>query len=319
MTALLEFQRTLARAVMQPLSSRDNMKRGAEDGIALVKPNSRLSSWGRLEIYNRSYWSRVLDALGEDFPGVRAVVGAQRFERLRRAYLHDCPSESFTMRNLGRHLAAWMERNPALVGPRYELALDMARLEWAEIESFDAAEYEPLSPSEIAALEAASTLQLQPHLQTMKASHEVDYLLREIRDSVKRAGDGAAAADASADMNALPAAGAGATGNATPPAAGTGGRVAQTIAEKRITRARSAAPLYLAIHRFELVVHYKRLDAEMFRLLRALAEGASIGDAVESAYADSAFTVEQCQRHVHDSFALFGALGWFCKSKVERK
>ena len=30
MTALLEFQRTLARAVMQPLSTRDNMKRGAE-------------------------------------------------------------------------------------------------------------------------------------------------------------------------------------------------------------------------------------------------------------------------------------------------
>ncbi len=27
MTGLLEFQRTLARAVMQPLSTRDNMKR----------------------------------------------------------------------------------------------------------------------------------------------------------------------------------------------------------------------------------------------------------------------------------------------------
>ena len=28
MTALLEFQRTLAQAVMQPLTARDNMRRG---------------------------------------------------------------------------------------------------------------------------------------------------------------------------------------------------------------------------------------------------------------------------------------------------
>ncbi len=34
MTALLEFQRTLARAVMQPLSARYNMKRGTNRGIA---------------------------------------------------------------------------------------------------------------------------------------------------------------------------------------------------------------------------------------------------------------------------------------------
>src|SRR5450755_2960630 len=106
----------MARAVMQPMSLRNNLKRGglhhgAEEGIALVKPNSRLSSAERLEIYNRSYWSRVLDALGDDFPGVRAVVGAKRFEQIKRRYLDDCPSESFTMRNLGKHLAAWMERN----------------------------------------------------------------------------------------------------------------------------------------------------------------------------------------------------------------
>ena len=111
----------MARAVMQPLSSRDNMKRGAEDGIALVKPNSRLSSFERLEIYNRSYWSRVLDAFSEDFPGVRALLGARRFDRLRRRYLADCPSESFTMRNLGKNLRhgwsgirRWPGRNYAL-------------------------------------------------------------------------------------------------------------------------------------------------------------------------------------------------------------
>ena len=112
MTALLEFQRTLAQAVMQPLTARDNMRRGNRAGLGLVKPNSRLTAFDRLEIYNRSYWSRVLDAFSEDFPGVRALVGAPGFDRLRRAYIAECPSESFTMRDLGLHLVEWLEAHP---------------------------------------------------------------------------------------------------------------------------------------------------------------------------------------------------------------
>ena len=288
MTALLEFQRTLARAVMQPLSSRDNMKRGAEDGIALVKPNSRLSSWGRLEIYNRSYWSRVLDAFSEDFPGVRALLGARQFDRLRRRYLADCPSQSFTMRDLGKNLAPWMEQNRALAGVHHEIALDMAKLEWAHIESFDAAEHERLSPADIAALAPGGTLRLQPYLRLIAVGHEVDRLLLEIRESAKRRGG-----------------------------------VPRTLGQKRIARAKfsassaapSGVPWHLAIHRVDLVVHYKRLDAEMFCLLSALAKGSSMGDAIEFAYAESALDPEPCQQHIQNSFALFSALGWFCKSR----
>jgi hypothetical protein len=284
MTALLEFQRTLARAVMQPMSARDNMKRGSnQDGIALVKPNSRLSSFERLEIYNRSYWSRVLDAFSEDFPGVRALLGSKQFDRLRRGYLADCPSESFTMRNLGKNLAGWMEQHRALAEENFEIALDMAKLEWAGIESFDAAEYERLSPADVAALAPDSSLRLQPHLRWIKVGHEVDRLLLEVRESAKR----------------------------------NGGK-APTLTRKRIAREKSAAssstPFYIAIHRFELVVHYKRLDIQMFRLLSAFAKSSSIGNAIEFAYCESTLTPEQCQQHIQSSFALFSALGWFCKS-----
>jgi len=283
MTELLEFQRTMARAVMQPLSTRDNLKRGADDAIALVKPNSRLSSFERLEIYSRSYWSRVLDAFSEDFPGVRALVGAKRFERLRRSYLADCPSVSFTMRDLGKQLAAWMEKNQALVGENYAAALDMARLEWAHIESFDAAEHERLSAADVALLAPDSGMRLQPHLRLIETGHEVDRLLLEIRES-----------------------------------AGRKGGVPRGVGPKRIARAKSASTIYLAIHRFELVVHYKRIDAEMLRLLSAMADGASIAEAAEIAYTGSALTAEQSQQHIQSSFALFAALGWFCRpNKVE--
>ena len=280
MTALLDFQRTLARAVMQPLSTRDNMKRGAEDGVALVKCNSRLTAFERLEIYNRSYWSRVLDAFDEDFPGVRALLGAKRFDLLRRSYLHDCPSYSFTLRDLGRHLVEWMAAHPALVGPNHAIALGMAKLEWAEIKSFDGTEHERLTPEDIAITDPNSSLLLQPHLRLVEAAHDVDSLLLEIRESAKR-------------HEGVP----------------------RALAQKRIERAKSANPVYLAIHRFELVVHYKRLDGEMFRLLNSLATGVTIADAIGFAYSDSPLTAEQCQQHIQSTCALFAALGWFCKPR----
>ncbi len=280
MTALLEFQRTLAQAVMQPLTARDNMRHSNRDGVALVKPNSRLTAFERLEIYNRSYWSRVLDAFSEDFPGVRALVGAPGFDRLRRAYLAECPSESFTMRDLGWHLVEWLEAHPAYAGPQVAEVLDMAKLEWAEIGSFDAAEHERLTPQDIATLDSEASIHLQPHVRLLEVTHAVDSLIFEIREAARRHG---------------------------------GSRHA--LSRTRVKRTKSAAPIYLAIHRHELVVHYKRLDLEEYRLLRAISEAASIEDAVACAYAESTLTPDECAQHVQSSFALFSALGWFSKSR----
>ena len=101
------------------------------EAAELITPNSRLTSLERLEIYSRSYWYRALDSLYDDFPGLRAVLGQQAFHRLSRAYVAECPSRSFTLRNLGERLAGWLQRNPQYAGIRHALALDMVRLEWA--------------------------------------------------------------------------------------------------------------------------------------------------------------------------------------------
>ena len=78
---------------MQPLTADEEMRATAADGRAMtavaesfIAPNSRLTAFERLEIYNRQYWFRVLGALAEDFPALRAVVGGRRirsaFDRL---------------------------------------------------------------------------------------------------------------------------------------------------------------------------------------------------------------------------------------------
>ena len=78
---LQELQRTMAAAVMLPLTADEQMRETAGDGRAMtavaesfIAANSRLSAFERLEIYNRQYWFRVLGALEEDFPALRAVV-----------------------------------------------------------------------------------------------------------------------------------------------------------------------------------------------------------------------------------------------------
>ena len=64
----------MAADVMSPLTKQDGIAK-ENQAVTYVKPNDRLTSAERLEIYNRSYWYRILDSLREDFPGLRAVVG----------------------------------------------------------------------------------------------------------------------------------------------------------------------------------------------------------------------------------------------------
>ncbi|HXP70148.1 MAG TPA: DNA-binding domain-containing protein, partial [Candidatus Dormibacteraeota bacterium] len=117
--SLLSIQRRMARAVMTPLTPAERMRPTAPDGRSLrkvasdiIKPNDRLTSFERLEIYNRQYWFRVLSAFAEDFPGLRAVLGERKFDAAAKAYINDCPSTSFTLRNLGSKLEAWLRKNP---------------------------------------------------------------------------------------------------------------------------------------------------------------------------------------------------------------
>src|SRR5271155_3339897 len=141
---LLNLQRRMARAVMAPLTPAERMRPVAANGRSMraiaasfIKPNDRLNSFERLEIYNRQYWYRIKDCFYEDYPGLRAVLGERSFERLACAYLTQHPSQSFTLRNLGRWLVGFLQAEPRWIMPLNHPALDMARLEWAHIEAFD--------------------------------------------------------------------------------------------------------------------------------------------------------------------------------------
>src|SRR5260370_5169501 len=98
---LRELQRVMAGALFRPLTSEWGMQKRWTDGAPMeavaaefIKPNDRLSSFERLEIYNRQYWFRTLDCLFDDYPGLRAGVGERRFMKLATSYLTRDPAHS---------------------------------------------------------------------------------------------------------------------------------------------------------------------------------------------------------------------------------
>ena len=286
---LLALQRRMARAVMAPLTAAENMRRTSSDGCSMhgvaasfIKPNARLTSFERLEIYNRQYWFRVLSAFAEDFPGLRAVLGDRRFDALARAYISDCPSNSFTLRNLGSRLSAWLPKHPAHAGSRFELALDMARLEWADIEAFDGKAERALSAEDLSGTNPARLrLSLQPHISFLAPHYPVDDLLLKVRKEE----DSAFASNAFASQRKR--------------------KHIRAVARQRPTA------IFLAVHRQDESVYFRRLDHLQFEILRALREGKTLHRAIESAMRrpiPSSVRPEMIQHW----FQTWAALGWFC-------
>lgn len=278
----------MANAILQPLTNSDQLTPEAD--AEYIKPNNRLTSVERLEIYSRSYWYRILDSLYDDFPGLRAVLGERAFHLLSRAYLADCPSRSFTLRNLGSRLEDWLRRNPQYAGSRYALALDMVRLEWAHIEAFDNATEKVLGPEDLLELGPRFRAALQPYIRLLALQYPVD----DLRIQVNRASDERGAAS------------------------NTALKRKHRQMTSRVNRSKPEQ-IFLAVHRLNYMVYYRRIDAEEYRLLTALGDGLPIGRAIPYAFENSPASAEEQQSVLATWFAAWAQLGWLCPRSPKKK
>lgn len=290
---LEELQRAMLEVIQQPLTPTEEMRKRTLDGRSvkeivdgIIKPNDRLTSFERLEIYNRVYWFRILSSLAEDYPGLRAVIGQRNFDKLLRAYLLDCPSESFTLRNLGSRLEPWLRDHPEFAPGRLRMALDMVRLEWADIDVFDSAELPRLMEENLGNLGEDPTFQFQPYLRLLDLSYPVDDLLLAVREQGEPESD--IASNVVLEREAR-------------------GR------RKRISLPRPKK-VYLAVHRQELIVYFKRLQPEAFALLRALQQGKCLSEAIEASVHWSNRNFTHVTENLRGWFANWSSLGWFCRA-----
>ncbi len=288
----LQLQRLMAGAVMRPLTRGGRQQSRWRNGrpmrkvaAGFIKPNDRLTSFERLEIYNRQYWFRLLDCFYDDYPGVRAVLGDRRFARLAEAYLTEHPSGSFSLRNLGRSLLNFLAAQPQWAAPRGALALDMARLEWAQIEAFDNEAKPPLTMDSLLEIDPVRTrLKLQPHVTLLELSYPVDEFLLQIKRA-ERLRD-----EASNAMEAHP------------------GRLRRQLKQRW-----RPAPVFLAVHRHDDTVFYKRLDPGAFHVLSAFRTKSTIADACQQLGAVEGPPADLGGK-IKSWFESWAALGWLCHS-----
>jgi len=290
---LRAFQRMMASAIVRPLTADDGLQPLWTDGRPMdkvaaefIKPNDRLTSFERLQLYSRMYWFRLFDAIRDDCPGLLAALGERAFGRLAQAYLAQYPSRSFTLRDLCSRLERFILEEPRLTAPRTALASEIARFEWAQTVAFDG-EARPV----IAAARLARTppsrlrLGLQPYVTLLSLRHPIDtYVIAVKRRDALRS-----------------------------EASNTPG--AQAVVHRAFRRAALPRPrrTHVAVHRHNNRLFYKRLDPAAFRILEALGRGCTLSRAIAAAGPG----VRPGQ--VKAWFASWMALGWFCAPGNKRR
>jgi hypothetical protein len=289
---LRSFQRLMAAAVIRPLDADDNLQAKWVDGRSMekvasefIKPNDRLSSFERLQLYNQMYWYRLFQAIKDDCPGLHAAIGEKAFAKLSKAYLTKRPSQSFTLRNLCSGLTAFIQANPRLTAPRTALALEISRFEWAQTVAFDGAALPVVEGSELAGTAPSKLkLGLQPYVTLLSLRFPVDtYVMSVRRREVMRS-----------------------EASNTPDS--------QVVARTRSRKAPLPRPAatFVAVHRHNNRLFYKRLDPAAFKILEALAAGVVLSRAIEAGGPD----VRPAK--VRTWFTSWMALGWFCRRGNKR-
>jgi hypothetical protein len=273
----------MSQVLFRPLTRSDGMQREhAATALRIIKPNDRLTSFDRLEVYNQQYWWRLLDNFADDNSGLRAVLGQRKFDRLAVAYLEAHGSASWALRNLSQFLVAFLEQHPEFTAPHSALALDMARVEWAKTVAFDESELPVIDPQKIARRDPAKLrLKVQPYVSLLSLRYPIDHLLTKLRD---------ANLETASASNAVSA---------------TKRRRTKVIRSKPERR-----PIFLAVHRVDFLIYYKRLAPEAFALLSALREGATLADACERGFARSKIKGDSAAAKIGEWFNTWTQLGW---------
>jgi hypothetical protein len=142
-----------------------------------VLPSRTLRPEQRMAIYAEAYMARLVEALEEDFPSASRLLGHRGFRAMCRGYLERFPSRSRSLNPLGRRLPEYLSDRPA--------ARDLARVEVAMSEVFDAGEVSSLRPSDFSKIApeklAGARLSLVPAFRLLELDHAVNPYIDAVR------------------------------------------------------------------------------------------------------------------------------------------
>lgn len=133
----------------------------------------------RFAIYHDGYRLRLAESLATDYPATAAVLGADRFALLARAFVEAQPSTHFNLRWYGAGFAEFLRAHRDADSCA---TADLAAFEWAVGGSFDAADASPLTVDDVAGVPPESWPQLvlafHPSLRRLEVPPGVPQLWR---------------------------------------------------------------------------------------------------------------------------------------------
>lgn len=150
----------------------------------LILPSRHLTPLERVGIYHGMYLLRMEEALASDYPALKHFLGDQGFLELVRDYVQVHPSRSHSLNRLGDHLPDYIREAQGL--PRREFCHDLARLELAVSQVFDAPETPTLAAEQVAAVppEAWEGARLRPieALRLLALRYPANEYVQSVRD-----------------------------------------------------------------------------------------------------------------------------------------
>jgi|HubBroStandDraft_6_1064221.scaffolds.fasta_scaffold430534_2 hypothetical protein len=169
--SLYEVQRLFWESVaVQP--GRDSI---APAFVRLVRGYDDTDRKTRIGVYADAYFLRLRDVLGEDFPRVAALLG-DRFDEVVKGYLEAFPSRWPSVRRLGHALSEFLRRRTDTP----KCLADLAELEWARIEVFDAPDAECATIEDFVSIPAEAWPALRfsaiPAIKILRAQYPVHHL-----------------------------------------------------------------------------------------------------------------------------------------------
>lgn len=118
--------------------------------LATIEPSRQLTAEKRFGVYAEAYRLRLKGFLAEDFKVLNNALGCDGFDALSEAYVDATPSRHRNARWYARELPDFIETTPPWNGSRS--LLDIARLERALADAFDAADTTSCPITDLAAL-----------------------------------------------------------------------------------------------------------------------------------------------------------------------
>jgi hypothetical protein len=163
--------------------------------LAQARETPELSGWlvagggadvaQRLQVYADATEFRLLECLADDFPAVAAVLG-EDFPRLAREYVGRHPPSHPSLRHLGTRFASFAAEHR--LAQRWAGLGDLAALEWARVEAFDARDVPLLSLVELAAIAPdewpTRAFRAAPPVRLLALRHPVHLVWRAVEDAV---------------------------------------------------------------------------------------------------------------------------------------